>query len=72
MSVPKDFLNAFKQRNLVKFQELLKVFNVKPNERVEVNDDRTIFETILSTEKSAEYIKLYLNNDANFHMVRNE
>lgn len=71
MPSSKYLLNAFKQRNLVNFQESLEVYKVNPNDKVEINDDRTIFETILSTANSAEYIKLCLKNGADFYMVRN-
>lgn len=70
MSTPKDLLYAFQQRNLAKFEESLEILNVNPNEKVDINDELTVFETILRTEKSAEYIKLCLNNDADFYMVR--
>lgn len=70
MPTPNDLLYAFQQHNLSKFKELLEVLKVNPNKRVTINNDRTIFETILSTANSAEYIKLCLKNDADFHMVR--
>lgn len=70
MPASKYLLNAFKQRNLVKFQESLEVYKVNPNDKVDINDDRTIFETILSTANSAEFIKLCLKNGADFYIVR--
>jgi hypothetical protein len=70
MSSPIDLLNAFEQKNFGKFQECLEVYLANPNEFDEITNNRTVFETILSTPKSAEYIKLCLKNDADFYMVR--
>jgi hypothetical protein len=68
MSIQKDLLNAFEQRNLGKFQEALEVFQANPNFYVK-ESDKTIFEIILSTPGSAQYIKLCIDNDADFYMV---
>lgn len=72
MSTSRDLLNAFKQRNMMKFQESLEIFKVNPNEKVKVHDDRSVFETILCTANSAQFIRLCLKNGADFYMVRNE
>jgi hypothetical protein len=69
MSSPIDLLHAFEQKNFGKFQESLEVFLASPNGFDEITNGRTIFETILSTPKSADYIKLCLKNDADFYMV---
>lgn len=68
MSIQKDLLNAFEQRNLGKFQEALEVFQANPNFYVK-DSDQTIFEIILSTPNSANFIKLCIENDADFYMV---
>lgn len=63
-----DLLNAFEQRNLGKFQEALEVFQADPNHYVKTRD-KTIFEIILATPSSSSFIKLCLENDADFYMV---
>jgi hypothetical protein len=69
MSIQKDLLNAFEQRNLGKFQEALEVFQADPNQRIK-ESDQTIFELVLSTPSTANFIKLCIDNDADFYMVR--
>lgn len=68
MSIQKDLLNAFEQRNLGKFQEALEVFQANPNFYVK-ESDQTVFEIVLSTPDSAKFIKLCIDNDADFYMV---
>lgn len=68
MSIHKDLLNAFEQRNLGKFQEALEVFQADPNHYVKARD-QTIFEIILSAPSSSAYIKLCIENGADFYMV---
>ena len=63
-----DLLKAFEQRNLGKFQESLEVFQADPNYLVKA-EDKTIFEIILGTPGSSRYIKLCIENDADFYMV---
>lgn len=68
MSIHKDLLGAFEQRNLGKFQEALEVFQADPNRFVK-SKDKTIFEYILETPNSANFIKLCVENGADFYMV---
>lgn len=68
MSIHSDLLNAFEQRNLGKFQEALEVFQADPNHYVKARD-KTIFEIILSTPCSSAFIKLCVENGADFYMV---
>lgn len=67
-SIQKDLLNAFEQRNLGKFQEALEVFQANPNFYVK-ESDQTVFEIILSTPNTEKFIKLCIDNDADFYMV---
>lgn len=69
MSIQKDLLKAFEQRNLGKFQEALEVFQADPNYFVK-DQDKSIFEIILSTPNSSDFIKLCIDNGADFYMVR--
>lgn len=68
MSIHEDLLAAFEQRNLGKFQEALEVFEADPNYFVKTRD-KTIFEIILGTPDSARFIKLCIENGADFYMV---
>lgn len=68
MSISNDLLGAFEQRNVGKFQEALEVYQADPNYFVKTRD-RTVFEIILSTPKSAHFIKLCIDNGADFYMV---
>lgn len=68
MSISNDLLGAFEQRNVGKFQEALEVFQANPNDFVSTKD-RTIFEIILSTPKSSNFIKLCIESGADFYMV---
>lgn len=68
MSIHKDLLAAFEQRNFGKFQEALEVFEADPNRYVKTKE-KTIFEYILETPKSSNYIKLCVENGADFYMV---
>jgi hypothetical protein len=68
MSIHNDLLNAFEQRNLGKFQEALEVFQADPNHIIK-SKDKTIFELILETPDSASFIKLCIENGADFYMV---
>lgn len=68
MSISNDLLGAFEQRNFGKFQEYLEVYQADPNYFVETKD-RTVFEIILSTPKSSNFIKLCIENGADFYMV---
>ena len=70
MSYHKDLLAAFEQRNLGKFQEALEVFQADPNRFMKCKD-KTIFEYILETPKSSHFIKLCIENGADFYMVSN-
>lgn len=67
-SSAKYLLNAFEQRNIGKFQEALEVFKMDPND-IDGITNRTVFETILSESQSTEFIKVCLQNDADFYMV---
>lgn len=68
MSISNNLLGAFEQRNVGKFQEALEVYQADPNYFVQ-SKDRTIFEIILSTPKSSQFIKLCIENGADFYMV---
>lgn len=68
MSIHKDLLAAFEQGNVGKFQEALEVFQADPNRYVKTKD-KTIFEYILETPNSAHFIKLCVENGADFYMV---
>lgn len=68
MSISNDLLGAFEQRNFGKFQEALEVYQADPNYFVKTKD-RTVFEIILSTPKSSSFIKLCIENGADFYMV---
>lgn len=68
MSIHRDLLNASEQANLGKFQEALEVFQADPNHFVK-SRDKTIFEIILSTPSSSAFIKLCVENGADFYMV---
>ncbi len=68
MSISNDLLGAFEQRNVGKFQEALEVYQADPNAFVKTLD-KTVFEYILSTPKSSNYIKLCVENGADFYMV---
>lgn len=68
MSISNDLLGAFEQRNFGKFQEALEVYQADPNFFVK-SKDRTVFEIILSSPKSSNFIKLCLENGADFYMV---
>lgn len=68
MSIHSDLLIAFEQRNIGKFQEALEVFNADPNHIVK-SRDKTIFEIALSTPGSSNFIKLCIENGADFYMV---
>lgn len=68
MSIHNDLLAAFEQRNLGKFQEALEVFQADPNRYVKTKD-KTIFEHILETPTSSNFIKLCVENGADFYMV---
>lgn len=68
MSINRDLFTAFEQRNLGKFQEALEVFQADPNYVVK-EKDKTIFELILETPDSAKFIKLCVDNGADFYMV---
>lgn len=68
MSLSNDLLGAFEQRNVGKFQEALEVYQADPNHFVKTKD-RTVFEIILSTPKSSNFIKLCIDNGADFYMV---
>lgn len=70
MTINNDLLGDFEQRNLGKFQEALEVFQVDPN-ICPKSRDKTIFEIILSTPGSANFIKLCIENGADFYMVNN-
>ena len=71
MSIQKDLLNAFEQRNLGKFQEALVVFQANPNFYMK-ESDKTIFEHVLSTPNTANFIKVCIENDADFYMVSHQ
>lgn len=68
MSISNDLLGAFEQRNFGKFQEALEVYQADPNFFVK-SKDRTVFEIILSSPQSSNFIKLCLENGADFYMV---
>lgn len=71
MSISNDLLGAFEQRNVGKFQEYLEVYQADPNYLVKTKD-RTVFEIILSTPKSSNFIKLCIENGADFYMVNEQ
>ncbi|CRL06694.1 CLUMA_CG019590, isoform A [Clunio marinus] len=66
MSLNKDLLLAFEQRNFGKFQELLQVYLADPNYYIK-EEEQTIFETILSSPNSENYIKLCIENGGDFY-----
>lgn len=68
MSISNDLLGAFEQRNIGKFQEALEVYGADPNVLIKTVD-KTVFEIILSTPKSSNFIKLCVDNGADFYMV---
>lgn len=68
MSIHKDLLPYFEQGNLGKFQEALEVFQANPNYFVKERD-KTVFEIILGTPNSSNFIKLCIENGADFFMV---
>lgn len=68
MSIHKDLLPFFEQGNLGKFQEALEVFQANPNYFVKERD-KTVFEIILGTPNSSNFIKLCIENGADFFMV---
>lgn len=72
MSSSKALYDAFRQGNIGKFQELLEVFKLDPNRQYGSNVKRSVFEKILSTAGSCEYIKLCLEYGADFYYVSSE
>lgn len=66
-----ELLNAFENRNIGKFAELLEVYEYDPNFYVEAKR-RTIFEIILSTPNSAAFIRKCIDYGADFFVVRIE
>ncbi|KAJ6635134.1 Transient receptor potential cation channel protein painless [Pseudolycoriella hygida] len=67
MSISNDLLGAFEQRNVGKFQEALEVYRADPN-YLDKTKERTVFEIILSTPNSSKFIKLCVENGADFYM----
>ncbi|XP_037041255.1 transient receptor potential cation channel protein painless-like [Bradysia coprophila] len=67
MSISNDLLGAFEQRNVGKFQEALEVYGADPNFLLKTVD-KTVFEVILSTPNSSQFIKLCIDNGADFYM----
>lgn len=63
-----ELLNAFENRNLGKFAELLEVYEADPNFYVK-SKSRTIFELILSTPNSSSFIRKCIEYGADFFVV---
>lgn len=63
-----ELLNAFESRNIGKFKEYLEVYEADPNYYVE-SRCRTIFEIILSTPKSSDFIRICIDFGADFYVV---
>lgn len=68
MSISNDLLGAFEQRKVGKFQEALEVYGADPNFLIKTVD-KTVFEIILGTPNSSIFIKLCIENGADFYMV---
>jgi hypothetical protein len=64
-----DLLCAFKERNFEKFKECFEIYLENPIEP-KLSLDKTIFEEVLSSPKSADYIKLFLVKHSIFFMVK--
>lgn len=70
MSSPDDLLKAFYDKKSRKFQECLEVYSDKyQNVVCKELKNRTVFETILSTPNSSEFIEICIEHNAEFHMV---
>lgn len=65
-----ELLNAFENRNIGKFTEFLEVHEADPNFTVE-SRNRSIFEIILSTPNSSNFIKKCIDFGADFYVVLN-
>lgn len=61
-------LDAISQRNLVDFRYALEVMKCDPN-LVDVSSSLSVFQTVLQTPNSAEFIKLCINNGASLYKV---
>lgn len=68
MSRQHELLSAFEQGDLGKFQELLEFVQA---DNIVQSYGKTLFEIILSTPDSAKFIKLCIDNGAEFYMVKN-
>lgn len=66
-----DLYNAFENRNLGKFTEALEVHEADPNFFIEAKG-RTIFEIILSTPDSSNFIRKCIEHGADFYVVSDE
>lgn len=64
-----DLYNSFIHRNLGKFTESLEVHEANPNSLVPTKG-QTVFEIILSTPDSSNFIKKCIEHGADFYVVR--
>jgi len=63
-----ELIKHFRNGDLDKFQEILEVFQVDVN-AVATSIDQSVFELILSTRDSSNYIDLCIENGADLFMV---
>lgn len=63
-----ELFNAFENKNLGKFEELLEVYEADPNFYIHAKN-RTVFEIILSTPKSSAFIRKCIDYGADFYVV---
>ncbi|XP_070504992.1 transient receptor potential cation channel protein painless-like [Chironomus tepperi] len=68
MSYEKELYRAFCEKNLSKFAEALDIFEVNPNNYHDGKE--TIFECILKSPESAEFIEKCIKHGANFNVKR--
>jgi len=68
MSHNSELYTTFNEKNLGKFIEKLEVYGTDPNYKIEAKD-YTIFEHILSTPGSKNFIKACVQHGADFNMV---
>lgn len=62
-------LDSLTHRNISDFRYALEVMKCDPN-LLDASSGLSVFQSVLQTPKSAEYIKLCINSGANFYKVR--
>jgi hypothetical protein len=62
-------LDSIGHRNLSDFRYALEVMKCDPN-LLDASTGLSVFQTVLQTPKSAEFIRLCVSNGANFYKVR--